>query len=69
MTIGGSFGAEWQREGLRSVGIPKHCWKNDIVGQQGTQGTIWTKTAKDRECGRLWCMATFCSERTQSRME
>ena len=37
---------EWQIEGVRSVGRPKRCWRDDIVGQQGA---VWTRTAKDRE--------------------
>ena len=37
---------EWQTEDMRSVGRPKHCWRNNIVGQQGI---VWMKTAKDRE--------------------
>ena len=37
---------EWQTEGARSVGRPKHRWRDDIVGQQGV---VWTRIAKDRE--------------------
>ena len=37
--------AEWQTEGVRSVGRPKRRWRNGIVGQQGA---VWTRTAKDR---------------------
>ena len=37
---------EWQIKGVRSVGRPRHRWRDDIVGQQGA---VWTRTAKDRE--------------------
>ena len=37
---------ECQTEGVRSVGRPKRCWRDDIVGQQGA---VWTWIAKDRE--------------------
>ena len=37
---------EWQIKGVRSVGRPKRCWRDDFVGQQGA---VWTRTAKDRE--------------------
>ena len=36
---------EWQIRGVRSFGRPKR-WRHDIVGHKGT---VWTRTAKDRE--------------------
>ena len=39
-------GTECQIKGVRSVGRPKHRWRDDIVGQQGA---VWTRIAKDRE--------------------
>ena len=33
---------------VRSVGRPKRCWRDDIVGQQ-----VWTRIAKDRESWTL----------------
>ena len=40
---------EWQIKGARSVGIPKHCLRGDIVG---LQGAVWMRIAKDRESWR-----------------
>ena len=37
---------EWQMTGVRSAGRPTRRWRDDIVGQLGT---VWTRTAKDRE--------------------
>ena len=34
---------EWQIKGVRSVGTPKHRWRDDIVGQQGA---VWTRIAR-----------------------
>ena len=39
---------EWQIMGVRSVGRPKHRWRDDIVSQQGA---VWT--AKDRKRRRI----------------
>ena len=40
---------KWQIKGVRSVGIPKRRWRDDIVGQQGA---LWTRITKDRESWR-----------------
>ena len=47
---------EWQIKGVRSVGRPKHRWRDDIVGQQGA---VWTRTAKDRERWRTLAEGYF----------
>ena len=36
----------WQTGCVRSAGRPKRHWRDDIVGQQGS---VWMRTAKDRE--------------------
>ena len=33
----------WRTKDVRSVGRPKRCWRDDIVG------AVWTMIAKDRE--------------------
>ena len=57
---------DWQIKGVRSVGRPKRRWRDDTVGQQGT---VWKRTAKDRESLGLWRRTTSCSRGTQPRME
>ena len=56
---------EWQTKGVKSVGRPKHCWRDDIVGQEVA---VWTRIGKDK-VGGLWWKATSCSGRTQPRIE
>ena len=58
--------AQGQVKGVRSVGRPKHFWRDDIVGQQET---AWTRIAKDRESWGLWWRAASCSGKTLPRLE
>ena len=37
---------ESQIKDLRSVGRPKHGWRDDLVGQQGA---VWTRIAKNKK--------------------
>ena len=46
----------WKIKGVRSVGRPKRCWRDVIVGQQGA---VWTNTANDRERGRTLAEGYF----------
>ena len=43
---------EWQIKGVRLVGRPKHCLRDNIVWQQGM---VWSRTAKDRERTLVEC--------------
>ena len=47
---------EWQIKGVRSVGRPKHGWRDDIVGQQGA---VWARKAKDSERWRTLVEGCF----------
>ena len=57
---------EWPIKGVRSFGRPRRSWRDDTVGQQGA---VWTKTAKFRKSLRTLAEGTFCSGRTQPRIE
>ena len=46
----GPLEAEWQIMGVRSVGRPKHLWRDGIVGQKGA---VRTRIAKDKESWRM----------------